>query len=89
MRKKGLKELLKIRPQTRCGGNAVFFCDAIRSKTPPEIPKITDPDEPVEDGVCPICGKSHNGGIFDRLIGFIHSLIAIFRNLFSGRSFNC
>ncbi|MBQ9879867.1 MAG: hypothetical protein IJM45_05465, partial [Clostridia bacterium] len=56
----------------------------------PEDPTTpTDPDEPVEDGSCPICGKSHNGGIFDRLIGFIHSLIAIFRSMFSVNSSVC
>ena len=48
-----------------------------------------DPEEPVEDGVCPICGKTHNGGIFDKLVGFIHSLIAIFRSMFSFNSSGC
>ena len=56
----------------------------------PEEPTTpTDPDEPVEDGVCPICGKTHNGGIFDKLVGFIHSLINSFRKLFSFNSSVC
>ena len=59
------------------------------AEAPEDPTEPTNPETPAEEGGCPVCGKSHNGSIFDRLIGFIHSLIAIFRNLFSGRSFNC
>lgn len=43
----------------------------------------TDPDAPVEEGNCPICGAAHNKGVFDRLVGVIHRLIALIRSLFS------
>lgn len=54
------------------------------------IPATGEQTEPAEEsGACPVCGKTHNGGVIDKLIGFIHSLIAAFRNLFPGASSVC
>lgn len=38
---------------------------------------------------CPYCGKMHNGNLFDRIVGFVHRLIVVFRNLFFRKSPIC
>ena len=35
-----------------------------------------------DDGACPLCGKTHNGSIWDRVVGFFHGLIWFFTHLF-------
>ena len=47
------------------------------------------PDEPAENtGVCPICGETHDGGLFDGLIGIIHFVLYVFTTVYTGLSAN-
>ena len=58
----------------------------VSAKTPddPEEPATpTDPDAPAEEGVCPFCCKTHNGGFLDRRTGWVHYLLALLTAVFN------
>ena len=38
----------------------------------------------IHSTVCKLCGKEHNGNIFDKLVGFFHRIIYWFKAIFSG-----
>ena len=52
-------------------------------KTGTETP--TEPEEPVvyEHG-CPICGETHDGNIFEKLLGLVHTFLHLIRTMFRG-----
>ena len=43
-----------------------------------------DAIEEAEDGACPYCGGTHDGGFIDKLIGFFHVILALFRGVTRG-----
>ena len=65
---------------SRCGKQ--FFDEAgTQAVEDPEalvIPALA----PETEANCPVCGKTHNGGVFDRLTGWFHTLIHRIRSFF-------
>ena len=53
--------------------------------TPDEPTEPTNPDQPDDSGLCKWCEKDHSGSVWQKIVGFFHSILYFFAHLFGMR----